>query len=156
MSDEQRYIVQLSDGRAFGPAHLDQIREWARQGSLPRQSVAVEEGTGMRVPVESLPGVEECMPDHGLDFFIPRNKWALISYYTSFLAILGAFCYCLPGVALGAVAVGAGVAGLRFAKVHPQAKGRLHCWWGIIVGSLTILLGLALGGIILYVMFTSP
>jgi hypothetical protein len=140
VAEEKKYIVQLSDGRAFGPADLEQVREWARQGSLPRQSVAIEEGTGLRMPVESLPGVEECIPGHGLEFFIPRNTWALISYYSSFAAILGLFFFCVPGALVGIFSITAGMAGLRHAKLNPRAKGKLHAWWGIAVGVVAILL----------------
>ena len=142
MADESRYLIQTPDGRVFGPATVAEIIDWAKQGSLPTQSIAIEETTGNRMPVSAIPGLMDAVPGGGLEFFIPRNTWALVSYYSAFLAILGFFCYCLPGMAIGALSIGAGIAGLRFASLNPEAKGAYHCYFGIAVGALCILVGL--------------
>ena len=60
-----------------------------------------------------------------------KNLPALISYY------LGVFS-AIPcaGIPLGLTAFVLGILGLKRAKAHPEAKGKVHAWVGIIVGGL--------------------
>ncbi len=74
-----------------------------------------------------------------------KNKAALIAYYSGVFSVAA----CLPligivGVVLAIVAVVYGVKGLRYAKEHPEARGRVHCWIGILGGLVCGLLGVAM------------
>lgn len=67
--------------------------------------------------------------------FIPyKNARALIAYYFGVFS----FIPCL-GHILGPAALILGILGLRYAKVHPTAKGAGHAIAGIVLGLLTTL-----------------
>ena len=63
---------------------------------------------------------------------IPRNALALWAYY------LGIFSLLCGITAIPALITG--ILGLRYAKQHPEAKGAIHAWVGIIMGCIMILL----------------
>ena len=68
--------------------------------------------------------------DHTLGGLIPyRNASALIAYYLAVFSIIP-----LVGIFLGIAGFILGLKGVRFAKEHPQAKGKVHAWIGILVG----------------------
>jgi hypothetical protein len=60
-----------------------------------------------------------------------KNPLALTGYY------LGVFS-AIPcvGIPLGITAFVLGLLGLKRAKAHPESKGKVHAWVGIIVGGL--------------------
>ena len=70
--------------------------------------------------------------DDTLGGLIPyRNAQALWAYY------LGIFSF-IPcvGIPLGITALILGLRGLKYARLHPEARGTGHAWAGIILGSL--------------------
>lgn len=67
----------------------------------------------------------------GLGGLIPRNVLALWSYY------LGIFSLICGITSIPAIVTG--VMGLNYAKEHPEAKGAIHCWVGIIVSLFSLL-----------------
>jgi hypothetical protein len=71
-------------------------------------------------------------PDNVGEFFVPyKNGYAIAAYY------LGIFSF-IPGIGilLGIPALVLGLKGRRLALQHPQARGKIHAWVGIIMGSL--------------------
>ena len=56
-----------------------------------------------------------------------KNAQALIAYYCGVFSIIPCFI-------IGIVALVLGIRGLKFAKQHPEAKGRAHAWIGILAG----------------------
>jgi hypothetical protein len=71
-------------------------------------------------------------PDNAAEFFVPyKNGYAIAAYY------LGVFSF-IPGIGilLGIPALVLGLKGRRLALEHPQARGKIHAWVGIIMGSL--------------------
>jgi hypothetical protein len=67
-----------------------------------------------------------------VELFVPyKNGFALAAYY------LGIFSF-IPvlGILLGIPAFFCGLKGLRLAREHPEARGKVHAWIGIIVGGL--------------------
>lgn len=68
--------------------------------------------------------------DGTLGGLIPyRNALALWAYYLGIFALIP--CTGLP---LGIAASILGVGGVRYAKLHPEAKGQAHAWVGLILG----------------------
>jgi hypothetical protein len=66
----------------------------------------------------------------GLNSIIPyKNSKALTAYYLGVFSIIP----CL-GAPLGIAAFVLGLGGLKYAKEHPEAKGKTHAWVGILVG----------------------
>ncbi len=78
----------------------------------------------------SSPGV--VADDGTLGGLIPyKNSQALISYYLGVFSLIP----CL-GILTGIAALILGIRGLKFADLHPQAKGKGHAWAGIILGGI--------------------
>jgi hypothetical protein len=79
-----------------------------------------------------------------LSTIIPyKNKAALIAYYSGVFSLSA----CIPllgvvGVVLAVVAMYYGSKGLRYAQENPAARGRVHCWIGLICGGLFGLTGM--------------
>lgn len=71
-----------------------------------------------------------------MDGMIPtKNPSALIAYYVGVFSIIPCF-----GPIPAIVALILGIKGLKFANQHPQAKGKVHAWVGIIMGGLFTLI----------------
>ena len=66
---------------------------------------------------------------------IPRNTRALIAYYSGIFSLIPCFA-----LVLGPVAFVAGILGVLFANKHPEAKGKVHAWIGIIIGGICFLI----------------
>jgi len=60
-----------------------------------------------------------------------KNTQALAAYYCGVFALIP----CV-GIILGYVALVLGILGLRYAKAHPEAHGKVHAWIGVILGGL--------------------
>jgi len=61
-------------------------------------------------------------------------------------------CSLLPciGFPLGIAALILGIRGLNYAGVHPESKGRVHAWIGVVLGSLcTVVYSLLLAFLLL-------
>ncbi len=75
----------------------------------------------------------------GLDSLIPYNNgMALAAYYCGVFSLIP----CLWGT-LSILAIVFGFLGLKRSKMYPDSKGKGHSIAGIVLGSITILLGLA-------------
>lgn len=74
-----------------------------------------------------------------------KNPQALIAYYCGVFSLMP----CL-GIVPGIAGVVLGILGLKHRKLHPETKGSVHAWIGIIVGGLMTLLwgGLITMGIV--------
>lgn len=78
------------------------------------------------------PIVSRVVVNDGLCIFIPHNILALWSYY------LGIFAFLCGITSIPAIITG--FMGLNYAKKHPEAKGAIHCWVGITIGAVSLLL----------------
>jgi hypothetical protein len=77
-------------------------------------------------------GVPAGAATDAVEFFVPyKNGYAVAAYY------LGIFAF-IPGIGifLGVPAFFLGLKGRKIAKQHPQARGKVHAWVGIIMGGL--------------------
>jgi hypothetical protein len=78
--------------------------------------------------------------DDTLSTLVPyKNVPALIAYYLGVFSAIP----CL-GLFLGVAAFILGIKGLKVSKEHPESKGRVHAWVGILVGGFFGLLYLVL------------
>jgi hypothetical protein len=71
-----------------------------------------------------------------------KNGPALAAYYLGIFSVIP-----FLGIPMGIIALILGIKGLRRAREHPEAKGKVHAWVGIIAGGLFALLYLALTGL---------
>ncbi len=74
-----------------------------------------------------------------------KNGAALAAYYCGVFAVIP-----LLGIVLGILGFILGLKGLRNAREHPEVKGKVHAWVGIIVGGLFGLAYLILAGALVY------
>jgi hypothetical protein len=67
-----------------------------------------------------------------------KNVPALVAYYLGVFSLIP--CFAIP---LGVAALILGVVGLATYKKHPQVRGAVHAWVGIVLGGLMLLANLA-------------
>ena len=101
------------------------------------QRNAVTSQTCLQCGVELCHGATgESGADAVLCSVIPyKNPKALLAYYFAVFALIP----CV-GLFLGYAALVLGILGLKYAKVHPEARGKVHAWIGIILGGFCALL----------------
>jgi hypothetical protein len=94
----------------------------------------------------SAPTVAVVTSDGTLGGLMPyKNVHALAAYYLGVFSIIP-----FLGIALGIAAFIFGIKGLRNAREHPEVKGKVHAWVGIIAGGLFAALYLFLTGLLIY------
>lgn len=70
--------------------------------------------------------------DYTFGGLIPyRNSRALWAYYLGVFSLIP-----FLGIPLGFAALVLGILGLKYAKAHPEARGKIHAWTGIILGGI--------------------
>jgi phage FluMu protein Com len=60
-----------------------------------------------------------------------KNAQALWAYYLGVFSLIPC-----AGIPLGVAAVVLGIRGLKYARVHPESKGEVHAWIGVVLGFL--------------------
>ncbi len=141
------YTVKGQDQKDYGPVNAEQIRLWLAQGRVDAGTFVRAEGAADWRPLASFPelAVAAAPPpltapaapqlDNPFATIVPyRNAPALIAYYLGVFSLIP----CV-GMALGIGAVILGIIGLKQASKHPEAKGKVHAWIGIILGSLVLI-----------------
>jgi DNA-directed RNA polymerase subunit RPC12/RpoP len=123
-------IQETASPRPAAPPEGEEVRE-----SRPRRRERDEEEEDDRPRRRRRRDEDEEPADDGVSTIIPyKNGRALAAYYCGVFAVIP----CL-GLILGPLALGFGIAGVRFANRHPTARGAVHAWVGIILGALTAL-----------------
>jgi hypothetical protein len=158
---QQQLTVVMPDGRRFGPTDIDTIKAWVADGRVPPEASLVDERTGDTKAIRHVPELAALAPGPANDpmsTVIPyRNGAALLSYYMGVFSLIALFPFFgLIGIAMAAVAVIAGVIGLKRAKADRRAKGRVHCWIGLVCGVLFGLLGLGINAVLIVVFLLAP
>lgn len=142
----ETYFVRFEDNTRYGPAGIDQIAQWAREGRLRRPCTLVaSDGSEPPIPAASHPvlapilrappTVPGAVPLPEGNVIIPAsNPPALLGYYAAVFSLVPVF-----GLVLGPGAVALGIVGWRRYRREPRVKGAAHAWVAIILGSLTSL-----------------
>ena len=147
-----RYSIRLSDGREFGPAPMDLVLQWAREGRVPPDSLLVpSDGSPIRSVLSdpalraivqkpaTPPTISTGLPapkDDAVSVLIPyRNPAALTGYYISIASL-----FPLLGAIAGPAAIVLGITGIRRRKADPKLHGLAHAWIAIILGLLGTLI----------------
>lgn len=80
-----------------------------------------------------------------------RNKPALVAYYLGVFSLAALIPFLgVVGIGMGIVAVVQGLKGRRLVLDHPEVKGKIHAWVGILFGGLWATLGLAMHALFLF------
>lgn len=136
------------DHQEYGPITPDQLKQWIAEGRASGQTMVQMEGTPGWRPLSTFPQLAAFLvstaplpppispsSDSASDpvtTVIPyKNMPALISYYLAVFSLIP----CL-GIPLGLAALVLGVIGLKRAREHPEIRGKVHAWIGIILGGL--------------------
>jgi GYF domain 2 len=145
------YKIIGIDQKEYGPIDAGQLRQWITQGRAYAQNLVKLEGTSQWKALNEFPefAALNLMPAPGqsamrsndtISTIIPyKNSPALIAYYFGVFSIIP-----FIGFFLGIAGFVLGVMGLRRASRHPEAKGKVHAWIGIIAGGFFGLLYLVL------------
>lgn len=127
-----------------GPPRPDEYIFCSKCGTrnLENNYQCTECGTVLHTPPRTAYVPDDNVNTMGV-LFPYKNALALVSYYCGVFSLI-------PGIGafLGVAAVVCGIGGLRHAARHPEAKGKVHAWVGIILGGL-----FALVHVLLIIMF---
>ena len=144
MSGQTQYFVILASGQRFGPADLDTVAQWAREGRVPRDAVlqaadpASTPRSVLAVPMlaaiigapPTVAGPVVAPEDGAISSLIPyKNGAALAAYYIGVVALIP-----FLGLLAAPFAIGFGVVGIRAYNREPKCKGIVHAWVGIALG----------------------
>lgn len=150
MSEQAQYTIILASGQRFGPADLDTIAQWAREGRVPRDSVLQAASPDapprsvLAVPMlaaiigapPTVAGPVVAPADSVLSTIIPyRNSAALTAYYLGVIALIP-----FLGLFAAPFAIGFGVFGIRAYHRDPRCRGVVHAWVGIALGLLSVVI----------------
>jgi hypothetical protein len=142
----EQFRIRLKDGAEYGPAGMELVLQWAREGRIPRDALLVPEDGAPPRPVMWEPELETLLqapPTVAGEVPAPRytaspsalvptgNPAALVGYYFAVLSLV------VPPLAL--VAFILGIFGLIRVHRHPASKGTVHAWIAIL--SLVIVPG---------------
>ena len=143
------YHIIGVDGNEYGPVSAGQLTQWLAENRVNGQTLAREEGGSWKslrehaefalLPTAGQPpmmpgGVppQPGSPSDAISTIIPyRNAAALTAYYLAVFSVIP----CV-GAILGIAAFLLGLKGLRYARQHPEAKGKVHAWIGIVAGGI--------------------
>ncbi len=154
MPGSATYKVRLGDGNEFGPAGMDLVIQWAREGRVPGDALLVGVQSGETRSVRTVPelaGVLAAPPtspppltppagDAPLSGIIPyRNPPALIGYYLGVFSLLP-----FVGVLLAVPAIILGIGGLVKRRRDPRVRGAAHAVVAIALGVLGIVITMGL------------
>lgn len=166
MSSPQQFSVILTDGRRFGPATLDVLEQWAREGRVPRTAmIEPQDRSTPAKPVLSEPrlaaiisapptvaGDLSAPADDGVSTLIPyKNGHALGAYYIGILSLLPVL-----GIILAPIAIIMGIIGIRRYRENPRIKGVVHGWIGVVLGLIGLLISAVIIGGIIFAAVAGP
>src|SRR5580704_12064511 len=129
------YKIKGQDQKEYGPVDAALLRQWISEGRADGQTLAKLEGTADWQPLRSFAELAPAFappplhaaspqPDSAIATIIPyRNAPALVAYYLGVFSLIP----CI-GFVLGIAAFIFGIFGLRLARLHPEAKGKVHAW----------------------------
>jgi len=129
------FRVRMTGGTEYGPANLEAIVQWAREGRIPRDALLYPATGGEPKSVFAEPRLAAILsapptmrPEAGaissakMSFWMPTgNQPALWGYY------IGVVCLIPPLIVLAPISLILGVVGMVRAFTKPEAKGPLPC-----------------------------
>ena len=135
---DTKYTVQISDGSTFGPASIEELRTWAKEGRVGESTMLQPDDGGPPVIAHAFPPLKGYIGtgNEAMSTIIPwRNKCALIGYYLGIFGLIP-----LLGVPLALAAIVLGILGIRHWKGNHRSHGLAHSIVAIICGLLGILI----------------
>jgi len=146
----ERVRVFKDDGNLLGVFPFHDLFGLAQRREIHPKTMIEDTETGQQALVMQFPDLAKEIPPpppNAIGKLIPRNGWALVSYYTGVFGFLAILFFCIPGLFSGGFAIFAGVLGRRDFRRNPELGGGKHAVTGIILGTiqiLVVLMGFAL------------
>ena len=149
------FLVLFPDGRSFGPASVETLSEWAREGRLLPNTMLENLATRQRVPASSVAGIFAAGPTYTNEAAYPRYNWqptysqpmngmAIASLVLGILSLCS-FCVWFAAVPLGLLAVIFGFMGKKDSSTGLATAGIVCGFLGLLV-SVGLILLVVLGG----------
>jgi hypothetical protein len=172
-----RFKVRFEDGREFGPAAMDVLVHWAREGRISTTAALIpvpdEVTANLPNPIPVLseprlaailnapPTIGGALPaalsqpgDEAVATVVPyRNKPALIGYYLAIFGCLFAILIPVLGFVMPIAAIILGTRGLKAVKADPKVHGTAHAVIALAGGILGTLL--AIGNFAVFLLILS-
>lgn len=137
-------MLILASGHQMGPMPRSEVLPLIASGKLPPGTLLQDTATGAYRRLADFPDLAAAAPVDLVSRMIPRNTYALIGYYLGVFSFLGIPFFCVPGVLMGLGAIVLGILGLRAFREDPLRRGKGHSLTAIILGSLCLLITVAL------------
>ena len=127
-------------GHKQGPVHGNRLQELVNAGAITRQTLIWREEWPQWRPAGQFPFLFPTWnePDPALGLVIPTGPQSGLAIAAGYC---GLFSFIVP---LAPIAVILGVLALRDLKAHPEKKGTGRAWTGIVLGSIVMVIVLAL------------
>lgn len=144
---QSEYMIRLGSGEQFGPATIDAVVQWAREGRVPMDALLIPTNGEPAKSVLSDPRLQAelgsrfaapptAKDEAPLSGLIPyKNPPALVGYYLGILSWLP-----FLGAVLGPTAIVLGIIGMRRRLADPNLRGLAHAWIAIIMGLIGTLI----------------
>lgn len=148
----EQVMLRTADGQEYGPATMEMVAQWRREGRVPPEAVLADVVTGETRPLADFPllvippppmpggpavaGAPAAAPS-GMDHLIPtKNPNALVAYYCGVFGIIPCFSPILGPLAL--------ILGFLGVRDHRRLNvGKAHAIAGIVLGALETLATIA-------------
>jgi len=155
--DRPEFFIQVPGGQEFGPAGPDLLRQWAREGRIPIHALIITRDGAPGVVAWQHPvigGILAAPPTAQGPLGVPdgdatgglipyKNPKALLGYYTA-IASLAAMLLPGAGLLVSIAAIVLGLLGLKAVRAQPRLRGEAHAQVAILLGTLTMLLNVAI------------
>ena len=138
------YKIRGGDGREYGPATVQQLKEWIADGRANRQTLVLAPGETDWKPLESFGEFAAAFSAPPLPPTLPRIESAADIPTYLWPSLLATFCCCPPfGIVATIYATKVGrkiAAGDRAGALDASKKARIWFWITIVIGVLGYLL----------------
>lgn len=136
-----------------GPVTESDLQQLARDGVITAQTYLWKAGMAAWEPAPQHPALAGLIPTHSAPPDLPpagstadgvasavipyKNVPALVGYYLGVFGIIPTLF--IIGGFFGIVPLVLGIIGLKRAKANPTAKGKVHAWVAIVLGTIELL-----------------
>ncbi len=138
-----------ADGKQYGPASIEQVRQWMAEGRVNPQTIAWREGGVNWLPLGAFPEFASVAapPLSATTYYTGEkrtNSMALAGFVFAILSVTLGWCCCF-GAPLNLLGLIFSVVGLYQINSDPSQQGKWMAISGIVIALVSLLLGVAIG-----------
>jgi hypothetical protein len=177
MTQPVQYSIRDSFGNVYGPASIELLRQWVREGRIAVGMLIAPEGTMEWIDVSSHPGLADLFGKPALPYAQPvqtpvqtttapvelsyhrpprTHPLAIVSFISAIIGLCSCCCLLFGpfGVLPGTAALITGIIALRQIEARPlEYTGTPLTSAGIVLGSIVLCVQLLFWGMMLLKMF---